>query len=48
MREILNFLNFGKERKEKEKRKEKRNIEVSKIKNFGNLKINICMWYKIN
>ena len=28
MREIFNFLNFGK----------KRNIEVSKILNFGNLK----------
>ena len=38
MREIFNFLNFGKEKKEK-KRKRKRNIEVSKIFNFGNLNI---------
>ena len=37
MREIFNFLNFGK-RKKKKKEKEKRNIEVSKIFNFGNLK----------
>jgi hypothetical protein len=35
MREIFNFLNFGKKKKE-----EKRNIEVSKIFNFGNLKRN--------
>ena len=35
MREIFNFLNFGKKRKKKE---EKGNIEVSKIFNFGNLK----------
>ena len=35
MREIFNFLNFGKKKK---KEKEKRNIEVSKIFNFGNLK----------
>ena len=34
MREIFNFLNFGK----KEKKKKKQNIEVSKIFNFGNLK----------
>ena len=40
MREIFNFLNFGKKRKKK-KKKEKRNIEVSKIFNFGNLKKNI-------
>ena len=33
MREIFNFLNF-----EKKKKKRKRNIEVSKIFNFGNLK----------
>jgi len=38
MREIFNFLNFGKKRKKK-KKKEKRNIEVSKIFNFGNLKM---------
>ena len=36
MREIFNFLNFGK--RKKKKKKEKRNIEVSKIFNFGNLK----------
>ena len=33
MREISNFLNFGKKGKE-----EKQNREVSKIFNFGNLK----------
>ena len=33
MREIFNFFNFGKEKKKK------RNIEVSKNFNFGNLKI---------
>ena len=37
MREIFNFLNFG-EKKEKRKKKRKRNIEVSKIFTFGNLK----------
>ena len=31
-------MNFGKKRKNKKKIKEKRNIEVSKIFNFGNLK----------
>ena len=33
MTEIFNFLNFGKKGEEVE---EKRNIEVSKIENFGN------------
>ena len=37
MREIFNFLNFGK----KEKKTKKQNIEVSKIFNFGNLKRNL-------
>ena len=36
MREIFNFLNFGKEKKRKKKKK--RDIEVSKIFNFGNSK----------
>ena len=34
IREIFNFLNFGK----KKNKKKKRNREVSKIFNFGNLK----------
>ena len=35
MTEIFNFLNFG---KKKIKKQEKRNIDISKIENFGNLK----------
>ena len=38
MREIFNFLNFGKKRRKK-KKEEKRNTEVSKIFNFVNVKI---------
>ena len=37
MMEIFIFLNFGKKEKRKKKEREKRNIEVSKIFNFGNL-----------